>query len=499
MKCQSGGTLKAYPILLVAAAALANLVGAGAVGAITGDTLWTHAYGGERDDRASTVIPAGDGGYLLAGGTESFGFGLPGAYDMWLVKVDDQGDSLWSHTYGGSGSEYATSIVPCGDGYLLAGWTNSFGAGNLDGWLVRVDSQGDSLWSRTYGGPYQDQIYTIIPSGDGDFLLAGWTNSFGAGAYDVWLVKVDSLGNLSWQKTYGESGSDYANCIIPTDDGGYLLAGFTSSWGAVVEDGLLLKINAQGGSLWARTYNYRLYEKFFSVIPTEDDGYLLTGGTRVANANEDIWLVKVDENGDTLWARTYGGSSVEEAYTLIPNGQGDFLLAGYTWSFGAGQADMFLFRVDALGDSIVLCTYGGPLFEEAHSILPTNDGKWLLAGTTLSFGPPSFNMWLVKVENPISPVRPQNPVQPCQFAFQPIHPNPCNPSTVASYKLQVASRVSLKVYDTAGRLVATLVDGWRDTGEHQVTFDGSKLASGVYLARLQAGEFTQTQKLVLLK
>jgi hypothetical protein len=494
-----GETLKINPILVAAAAAVATLAWAGAASAIPGDTLWTKAYGGSGDDRASTVIPATDGGYLLAGGTQSFGFGSPGFYDMWLVKVNAQGDSLWSHTYGGSGDEYATSIVPCGDGYLLAGYTTSFGAGGYDMWLVRVNAQGDSLWSSTYGGPGFDEAYTVIPSDSGNYLLAGWTNSFGAGAFDVWLVKVDSSGNMISQHTYGGSNDDFANCIIPTDDGGFLLAGLTKSWGAVVEDGLLLKINAQLDSLWAHAYDYRLYEKFFSIIPTDDDGYLLTGGTHIANSNEDIWLVKVDEVGDTLWSHAYGGVGVEEAYTLIPNGQGDFLLAGYTGSFGAGQYDMFLLRVNALGDSVGFCTYGGPLFEEAHSLLPTSDGKFLLAGTTSSFGPPSYNMWLVKAEDPANPVRLQGPAQPCEFAFPPVRPNPFNASTVTSYKLQVASYVSLKVYNTAGKLVTTLVDGWMNAGEHQTTFDGSKLASGVYLARLEAGEFTQVQKVVLLK
>ncbi|HEX7343444.1 MAG TPA: hypothetical protein VF398_04220, partial [bacterium] len=167
---------------------------AGAAHADEGDSLWSHTYGGIDGEAAHSIIPSGDGGYLLAGWTASFG---AGPSDMWLVKVDAQGDSLWSRTYGGSGNEDVGAIIPSGDGgFLLAGGTNSFGAGQADMWLLKVNAQGDSLWSHTYGGSQNDWAYAIIPSGDGGFLLLGETYSFSVGDGGVWLMKVDAQGNF---------------------------------------------------------------------------------------------------------------------------------------------------------------------------------------------------------------------------------------------------------------------------------------------------------------
>ena len=180
-----------------------------------------------------------DGGYALAGFTDSFG---AGNYDAWLVKVDASGNAMWNKTYGGAASDYAASVVLTNDGgYALAGYTSSFGAVGGDAWLVKVDASGNAMWNKTYGGAASDYAMSVVLTSDGGYAMAGETDSFGAGNNDFWLVKVDASGNMLWNKTYGGALSDVAWSVVLTSDGGYAMAGETASFGAGGGDFYLVK------------------------------------------------------------------------------------------------------------------------------------------------------------------------------------------------------------------------------------------------------------------
>ncbi len=208
-------------------------------------TGWSQTYGGSGDDEAYSLVQTRDGGYALAGYTNSFG---AGSYDFWLIKTNSSGNMQWSQTYGGTGDDEAYSVVQSNDtGYAVAGSTDSYGAGETDAWLVKTDSSGNMQWNHTYGGRAQDGAYSVVQTIDGGYALAGYTNSFGAGSYDFWLVKTDSSGNMMWNKTYGGSGDDEAGCVIQTSDGGFALAGYTNSFGAGSYDFWLVKTDSFGG------------------------------------------------------------------------------------------------------------------------------------------------------------------------------------------------------------------------------------------------------------
>jgi hypothetical protein len=165
-----------------------------------------------------------------------------------------EGDSLWSQSYGGGNCDEAHSMILSSDGcLLLVGGTGPFGAGSMDMWLVKVNTQGNCLWSQTYGGSYLDDAFSLIPAGDDGFLLAGWTSSSWAGAEDMCLLKVDAGGDFLWSRTYGGDEMEWAHSIIPSDDGGFLLVGLTESFGAGDDDMWLVKVNAQGDPLWSHT------------------------------------------------------------------------------------------------------------------------------------------------------------------------------------------------------------------------------------------------------
>jgi len=312
-------------------------------------TEWNQTYGEIGLEWAYSVVQTDDGGYAIAGETWSFGAGYN---DYWLIKTDSSGNILWNKTYGGTSHEIARSVIQTDDGgYAIAGYTFSFGAGQIDSWLVKTDSYGNALWNKTYGGIYCDYGQAVVQTGDGGYAIAG-TYSFVTGLdEDFWLVKTDSAGNMLWNKTYGGTDCDVATSVQQTSDGGYVLAGYTFSFGA--------------GQI-------------------------------------DSWLVKTDSAGNALWNKTYGGTRDDGAYSVICASDGGYAFAGFTASYGSGGGDFWLVKIDSLGNIRWSRTYGGALGESAHSIVETNDGGYVLAGRTNSHGAGDYDFWLIKVGRDIS-------------------------------------------------------------------------------------------------
>jgi len=354
-------------------------------------------------------------------------------------------DTLWTRTYGGTNDDYAYSVRQTTDGgYIVAGWTDSFGAGSDDFYLVKTNNQGDTLWTRTYGGSEVEEAYSVQQTLDGGYIVAGTTNSFGAGTDDFYLVKTNSQGDTLWTRTYGGSAHDIAYSVQQTADGGYIVAGYTSSFGAD-DDFYLVKTNSQGDTLWTLTYGGVEDDWTYSVQQTTDGGYIVAGVTHCAG-NLNSYLVKTDSQGDTLWTCTYGGSSPDYACSVQQTSDGGYVVAGYTESFGAGNYDFYLVKL----------------------------------GAESSAEPNSLSL-------------------PSHYSLHHNYPNPFNPSTRITYDLPTPSRVTLEIFDLLGRHLTTMVNGTQSAGTHSILFDGSFLPSGLYFYRLQAGDFIQTQKMVLLK
>jgi hypothetical protein len=408
------------------------------------------------------MIASNDGGFLVAGCTSPD----PRHHDdMCLIKVNAQGQLQWTHSYVGSihGDE-AYSIIPASDsGYVLAGMMDPNGNGLFDMSLLKVNAQGDSLWMHSYDFGNADWILSAVPAGDGGYLLAGCI-SMSLFNYNMGLIKVDAQGHLLWVQNYGGSGDEWANDIVSSGDGGFMLDGTTNSYGAGLHDMWLVKINGQGDTLWTRTYGGLGWEEANSIIPTEDGNFLLAGGTTSPGVSEcNIYLVKINAHGDTLWTRSYPRPASDEiANAIIPSGDGNYLLTG---------------AINPPGQ-----------YNQGNALLMKVEGS-----STLS--PDLSRIPLESADNPTS----HRQVNAKAFNLHSPHPNPFNLTTTFSFALSSASLVMLKVYDVSGRLVATLVEGWREAGDHEVTFDGSTLASGVYLVKLTSGGETSLQKVMLLK
>jgi len=365
---------------------------------------WTQSYGGSGLEIAHSVIQTSDGGYALAGVTDSFGAGLR---DFWLVKTDAIGSMEWNQTYGGAGGDTGFSVVETGDGgYVLAGITRSFGAGGQNAWLIKTDTGGNVEWNQTFGAANDDICFSVVETGDGGYVLAGSTMSYGASGEDFWLVKTNSSGNREWHARYGGLGDDTARSVVETGDGGYVLAGSTQSFGAGNEDFWLVKVDSTGSHEWNQTYGGPNSDYAYSVVETGDGGYALAGRTRsFGTGGADFWLVKVDSTGSHEWNQTYGGAGNDPAHTvieasLVGTGDGGYVLAGFTLSFGAGGQDGWLVKTDAGGNMEWNQTYGGSYDDVINSVAETSDKGYVLAGLTASSSAGGQDFWIVKLSSP---------------------------------------------------------------------------------------------------
>lgn len=241
----------------------------------------------------------------------------------------------WNKTYGGSSWDVANSVLQTSDGgYVLAGFTQSYGAGLGDAWLVRTNSAGRMLWNRTYGGAAYDEAKVLILASDGGYALAGVTRSYGAGITDFWLVKTDLNGNPQWNRTYGGAGYDYLFSAIRTSDNGYALAGYTESYGQG-GDFWLVKTDINGVMIWNEVYGGRGWEEAHSVIQTSDGGYAIAGETdSIGSGATDFWWVKTAPDGKKQRDQAYGGANADGANSLVQTSDGGFAIGGYTESYG---------------------------------------------------------------------------------------------------------------------------------------------------------------------
>jgi hypothetical protein len=400
------------------------------------------------------VIQTKDGGFALAG------FTSPDAtnnHDYWLIKTDTSGTTQWSKTYGGLGIDDAYSVIETADGgYAMVGFTNSSGAGNYDGWLVKVDSVGNMQWNKTYGGATADDLYIVVQTDDGGYAMVGYTTSFGAGAADGRLVRVDSSGNVLWNQTYGGTGVDDTVSMVKTSDGGYALAGYTRSFGAGGTDFWLVKVDSEGVLQWNKMYGGAGDDSAHSVVQTSDGGYALAGFTySFGSGDKDFWLVKVDSLGNMQWNKTFGGTGADAAVSLVKTSDGGFALAGCSSSFGAGNNDVWGVRVDSFGNLFWSQTYGGAGADYAYSIIQASDGGYAVTGNTASFGVGSTDCYFVKIADEISDPSPSPTSSPTPDATPNPTPNPtASPSSTpiipefslfAVFLLMVAAALMVKM------------------------------------------------------
>ncbi len=428
--------------------------------------VWEKTIGGSSFDIPQSALPTPDGGYLLVGMSLSDASGdksedvIGGRTDykvfsdFWVVKIDAEGNKVWDKTIGGDGDDSPQSAHPTPDGgYLLLGSSTSGAFGDKseenksgtsftnDFWVVKIDKKGNKLWDKTLGGNNEDFLTAAIPAHDGGYILVGYSGSDASGDksedrkgvgrfdYDYWVVKIDESGNKLWDKTLGGRGKDTPYSIIPALDGGYLLAGgsFSDASGdksrnSKNQDAWVVKIDENGNKVWDKTLGVKGDDKFTSVVPALDGGYLLAGNTNpstTADRRESgYWLVKMGVTGNIIWEKTPDEKSYDGLESVTPTSDGGYLLAGYYLTKNKDnknkrhQNDFWIVKTDVRGDKIWDKTLGGEADDELHTAILTSDGGYLLAGGSKSnaFGDKSEvskggdDYWVVKIKEQSTPV-----------------------------------------------------------------------------------------------
>ena len=357
---------------------------------------WSRTYGGDNNDEVKSALGLGEEGFLVAGGTFSFG---AGDQDGWLMKLDQSGRPLWEKAFGGADSEEFLALAKAADqGYILAGRVRSFGAGGMDAWVLKLDARLQPAWQEAIGGPEYDYAAAIAPLSQGGYLAVGASGSSGAGYADLWALKLDAGGKVIWQKTYGGDQWDYGASLAPTPEGGCIVVGGTQSFGAKLTDAWALRLDPDGQVLWQKLYGGDQEDRFYSIIETADHNYLIAGGTASFGAGQmDVWVLKLDPHGQVLWQKTYGGKGDDRAFSVQAVSDGGYLVLAHTQSFGAGLTDAWLLKLDAQGQLQWQKTYGGKMEDRIYGSLETPDHGFLVAGGTASFGAGKADAWVFKL------------------------------------------------------------------------------------------------------
>lgn len=368
------------------------VLGASTEGFSIGDWLWNRSYGGFDYEWGPSAVMCSDGGFAIVGSTSSFG---AGDNDVWLVRTDSAGHILWNQTYGGTGGDVGRGLVGCSDGgFAIIAETGSFGAGQMDFWLIRTDSDGNHLWNHTYGGGDRDHGFSIVESSDGGFVLMGMTISFGGPDKDLWLVRTNSAGDHLWNYTYGGGQIDEGLSMVQCKDGGLAIVGYSDELG--MRDVWLVRTDKDGIYLWERRFDVGLIQRGEAIAECSDGGFIITGNLESAGRS-DMWLIRTNSTGHHQWDRVYSGIGNDYGFAVTERDDGNFAIAGHTNSSGAGNQDGWLVMANSTGHHIWNQTYGGPDKDVVMSLVETPLGEFALAGYTFSFGMGSADMWLVMV------------------------------------------------------------------------------------------------------
>ncbi len=488
-----------------------------------GRLMWTSVYGFPSYDRGRCIQETRDGGYIVVGDAHS-------QYQMYMLKLDASGDTVWTRLLGRSNdTERGFCVRQLQDeGYIITGYATRGGQSN-GLFIMRTDASGDTLWMRYYSGNVSSEGRWIEPTGDGNYIAVGTFRLNSLDNSQVYLLKINSNGNLLWSKKYALEDFNYGYCVKPTPDGGYIICGGTSSdWGDI-DRALIIRTDGNGNKLWTRTLEPGRENNAYCLDLTSDGNYVIGGYSYFSGSIEDF-----------MWAK------LSEPQTIAPITTSQFPLRlspnGGRFSFNLAIANN---SVNPLSVDLCLSVthqttgFSYPLYTRSRVPLPIGgyynrrdiwlnvpgaapagyyylncslceSGTWRLAGEDcIKFEKRAFadsestspGGWgIIGMEDfPVADTLPKFLVPSSQFSVFNSSPNPFNPETALSYQLQAASNVELAIYDIAGREVAVLAEGFYPTGTHQAVWDASSMASGVYFARLQVGDEVATTKLLLVK
>jgi len=494
---------------------------------------WSKSFGGSDIDQPTSLEPTSDKGFIIAGSSTSADQDVAGHHgttdfnDYWIIKLDSTGNLQWQKSLGGTDEDLATSIQQTSDGgYIVVGHSRS-NDGDVAGnpphtgdnyWVVKLNDNGSILWQYTYGGSGDDAANDIRQTADGGYIIAGYSYSSDgditghhgtSSSADFWIVKLNQLGNMQWQKSYGGSGDDIAYNIRQTGDKGYAVIGYSNSIDGDVtgnhggQDYWIIKIDSLGNLQWEKSYGGTANDNALSFDLTRDNGYILSGFTTSNDSNvtinrgqSDIWAVKLDSLGNLQWQKSLGGSEIEAGYSVKQTFDGGFITCGISSSIDGdltknqGGNDYWIAKLDASGKLEWQSSIGGPGEDYATCILQTSDSGFIVAGSSDDNGGDVTDnhdhedYWVVKLGyQPVNTVRPAVNISSTAMNF----PNPFRNRTQIQFGKAVDNPSELVIYNILGEEIQSMKI---PSETESIIFNRGKLQAGVYVYRLFSGGMT---------
>lgn len=455
------------------------------------DTVWTRLIGQSVSGSwIENGVATHDGGYLVVGP-----YTRTGTYvESWLVKFNANCDTSWTKLHGGTYGDYGRDIVRTADtGFVILGKKQTAQYGDYYVWLYGIDTAGNKKWEKITAK--KENPWGLTLAADSGFgIVATFETPDPPTKNDIVLIRAKPNGDTLWSKRFGGPEADDPEAIVATPDSGFLILANTRSYGLGNGDVYLLKVNKWGDSVWARTFGGAQWDDCRQMKPTSDGNYLIVGTSYSFGANGTVYSIKVSPDGTKLWESNVAGpGGAATDFTETPDG--GFLLTGAMYPGLSTTNDVYIVRLDKDGKLLWSKVVGTRVHESGACIHRMTDGCLLVVGNYGS----SNNIYAIKLMPEVLGVRDLPGGIPRVLVLHQNYPNPFNPATTIRFELPRQSVVRLSVFNLLGQELAVLVDGEMAAGVKEVVFDGSALTSGVYLYRLKAGSDAAIKRLVLVR
>ncbi|MFH2095970.1 MAG: T9SS type A sorting domain-containing protein [Bacteroidota bacterium] len=495
----------------------------------TASIEWAKCYGGLGNETPMRIIQTSDGGYITGGRTNSLDSYITtnyGGVDFWILRLDENGDTIWSKVYGGSGSDYFYDIIETpGSGFIAMGHSNSTDGcvhgnhGDNDIWLLKLDANGDTLWTKCFGGSDNEWGNRIFPKNANSYIITGsscssdFDVSENNGFFDYWIFEIDSSGNILWEKSYGGSLSDYFHSFDSIPGTGFIVCGTSNSDDFDVcgnngdYDAWIVCLDYSGDTLWSRNYGGSGWDDPFS-LKSLSNGYIISNWSNSSDQDvwgnhgmNDFWMIRTDLAGDTIWTRSFGGSDDDGPNDVFVDSDGNFIAAGLSFSsdgdisYFHGAIDMWIIKFDTLGNLLWEKSLGGSGMEFESSSCQTTDSAYVIVGGTYSddgdvtghIGDSDF--WIVKVRE-----TPLGITEDISYTKASVYPNPANDEFNITFDKNIHKTVLITIVNSDGKPV--FYKELRDThGEIKIT--RPDVAGGVYFIKLVTENEVIVKKLIL--
>jgi|GEM_PF-3363878 len=412
------------------------------------DSLWFYTYGENLDQKTYSLIQCNDGNFVFTGNTYE-----NGNANVYLIKTDENGNELWNKTYSRSNFDFGVSVYETSDaGLIITGLTLS---DNFDIYLIRTDVNGDTLWTKAIDNSFNEQGGSVIQTDDGGFLITGMggTSDFGN---KLILFKTDENGNVLWNNYIGGEIGNSGNSLQQTSDGGFIITGYKATGNGSC-DLYLVKADAYGDTLWTKGFcetgtNVSCFGK--DVKQTSDDGFIIAGTVEYDAGECNIYLIRTDEFGETLWIKNLGDITDCGAESIQQTDDGGFIMSGWRHKIGLPHPDIYILKTDSLGDSLWSKSFGGSLNDVAYDLVIDSSGDFIVTGFTNST--PSqvdCSPFLLKLGYETN----ADSIINSSYFSAINYPNPFNPSTTINFSITKESNVELSIFNIKGQKVKTLL------------------------------------------